>query len=522
MARKLLVKIVNALTAMMEIGGPQACAYLLGHPDRYTDQTFKVFYWHSYCRKVLSDVANVLDIDVDADLDLPDNDHILLGRSPDGVVERSKVDDYVFRPSEFASWSLYDYLRFTDIRKLRQRDHFPTEPETVDLSNSHLAHVYAFQPTHPLHASHGVFLRKTSKPYILNFAGGTLPRHDKGDRETYCSTMLTFFVPWRIGTDLRDGHESWEAAFVARTFTVEELQVMKNMNVLYECLDARDDYSAQRRTEGVCDSPSIHPRPAVAPSECHFEPAEPGMEGEGSSCESLLSDDDLGKKYAAQQNLMEQMATMIRNDNLSSSPTAVPNSTDGCILDRPSLSPSAWKEVVSTAKKQAIENMTNCQPSTTSSTTPNEERSLRDRLLEPLGKNARNVPPLVSVLTLAHLNRLRSYGLDVSDRLDDNQVVLLHNTIDAYSLNDEQARAFGIIAKQLMKTSDSGTVNQLLMHLGGMAGTGKSRVLLAIMGFLTACGETGRFIVLGPTGSSAALIGGSTYHSVLGFMRPTE
>ena len=37
------------------------------------------------------------------------------------------------------------------------------------------------------------------------------------------------------------------------------------------------------------------------------------------------------------------------------------------------------------------------------------------------------------------------------------------------------------------------------------------------MGFLTSRDESNRFIVLGPTGSSAALIGGSTYHSVLGF-----
>ena len=49
-----------------------------------------------------------------------------------------------------------------------------------------------------------------------------------------------------------------------------------------------------------------------------------------------------------------------------------------------------------------------------------------------------------------------------------------------------------------------------------MAGTGKSRVLTALMAFLDQRGESHRFIVLGPTGASASLIGGSTYHSALG------
>ncbi|KAH9852842.1 hypothetical protein C2E23DRAFT_698242, partial [Lenzites betulinus] len=63
---------------------------------------------------------------------------------------------------------------------------------------------------------------------------------------------------------------------------------------------------------------------------------------------------------------------------------------------------------------------------------------------------------------------------------------------------------------------------QLLMYLGGMGGTGKSRVLQAVMNFLDNRGESYRFIVLGPTGSSAALVGGSTYHSVLGFSPTNE
>lgn len=54
------------------------------------------------------------------------------------------------------------------------------------------------------------------------------------------------------------------------------------------------------------------------------------------------------------------------------------------------------------------------------------------------------------------------------------------------------------------------------MHLAGMAGTGKSRVINALMYFFLERKEAHRFIVLAPTGSAAALLNGSTYHSILG------
>src|SRR5580704_12138598 len=36
-ARKLITQVVNSLTGKLEIGGPMACLYLLGHPDHYTN-----------------------------------------------------------------------------------------------------------------------------------------------------------------------------------------------------------------------------------------------------------------------------------------------------------------------------------------------------------------------------------------------------------------------------------------------------------------------------------------------------
>ncbi|KAF7977845.1 hypothetical protein HWV62_2599 [Athelia sp. TMB] len=54
------------------------------------------------------------------------------------------------------------------------------------------------------------------------------------------------------------------------------------------------------------------------------------------------------------------------------------------------------------------------------------------------------------------------------------------------------------------------------MYLGGMGGTGKSTVIKALVKFFQARNEAHRFIIVAPTGAAAALLNGSTYHSVFG------
>ena len=52
--RALMTKIVNGLSAKMEIGGPLATSYLLGLPDHYTSHRFASFYWQPFVHEVRS------------------------------------------------------------------------------------------------------------------------------------------------------------------------------------------------------------------------------------------------------------------------------------------------------------------------------------------------------------------------------------------------------------------------------------------------------------------------------------
>ncbi|EAU86573.2 hypothetical protein CC1G_07769 [Coprinopsis cinerea okayama7 len=76
---------------------------------------------------------------------------------------------------------------------------------------------------------------------------------------------------------------------------------------------------------------------------------------------------------------------------------------------------------------------------------------------------------------------------------------IINDTVNEYSLNKEQERAFKIVANHAACLAPK----QLLMYLGGMGGTGKSQVIKSLIR------------------TAAALLNGSTYHSMLG-VRPSK
>src|ERR1700692_1029594 len=89
---------------------------------------------------------------------------------------------------------------------------------------------------------------------------------------------------------------------------------------------------------------------------------------------------------------------------------------------------------------------------------------------------------------------------------------IIDNTVSDFLLNTEQERAFCIIANH----ASTEKPEQLIMYIGGMAGTGKSQVIKALTAFFERRNESHCIVITAPTGTAAALVGGSTYHSILG------
>src|SRR5215471_8116881 len=293
-ARSVLTQIVNNLTAKMEIGAPMACLYLLGNPDHYTNHKFVVFYWKSYVSEVLKSWRT--------DENMEKDKVVLLKTKGGEYIGLSSIDDYKFRPYQFENKSLYEWIQISkrvkrsDSEKeafLNQRHDISDGEDELDVmfkspepqifkskkSSQKYKHIsedkdesedelnikdlfveseleeeefeisenhFAFQEEHPLYETHYIEINETAK-IVPNFAGGSLPRCDHGDREYYCATMLTLFKPWRSGKDLKNEDYSWDETFSSYAFTDRQLQLMKFFNIRYECNDARDDYSQQMK-----------------------------------------------------------------------------------------------------------------------------------------------------------------------------------------------------------------------------------------------------------------------------------
>jgi len=84
--------------------------------------------------------------------------------------------------------------------------------------------------------------------------------------------------------------------------------------------------------------------------------------------------------------------------------------------------------------------------------------------------------------------------------------------MNTFLLNEEQQRALKINANHA--TLNNG--KQLKLYIGRMGGTRKSRIIEALISFFEKRKESHRMIIVAHTGSAAALLAGSTYHSVLG------
>jgi hypothetical protein len=94
----------------------------------------------------------------------------------------------------------------------------------------------------------------------------------------------------------------------------------------------------------------------------------------------------------------------------------------------------------------------------------------------------------------------------------------MREVILSHTLNAAQTRAFAIIASCV----SSACATPLRMYLGDMGGTGKSRVIKALLSFFDNRHEPHRLRVMVPAGSAAAQIDGSTYHSLFGFSKGTS
>jgi len=169
----------------------------------------------------------------------------------DKFIGLSPVHDYIYQCKALRDMCLYDWvvrcerIKLPKNRKPNRRkkdeDNGDTGGESsIDECPSYLpsfcvsemaSTVFPFLPEHPLANSHGTQCRPVGKNKVPNFVGPTLPRCNQGDREFYCSIMLTLFKPWRSGLELKMQEQSWDNAFSTHCFSDKQRDVMRNLNI---------------------------------------------------------------------------------------------------------------------------------------------------------------------------------------------------------------------------------------------------------------------------------------------------
>jgi len=260
---------------------------------------------------------------------------------------------------------------------------------------------------------------------------------------------------------------------------------MNNFNLHYECLDAQDDYSAQMKDSEKEDNQFWD----------SSDNNQLGEEYTGWRVDDEELNDDMYlngscRQNDAKENEMRLVEQVVAGAGwLDSSPDGVE------IVDPKGFVPiikntgSQWSSLIQSIRKMIIADHSKNLPAGTS---------------KPFGE--------VKGTNKVFVDTMTSY---LSQKFVPNQpgaVNILNVVIQKFKLNLEQERAFCIVANHA--TIDNPT--QLKMYLGGMGGTGKTQVLNALIEFFKERNESHRIMILAPTGSAAALLNGSTYHSVLG------
>jgi len=276
--------------------------------------------------------------------------------------------------------------------------------------------------------------------------------------------MLTLFKPWRHQTNIKGQEldkQSWDETFLQHPFTEHEKRLMRNFNIRYECLDARDDFRAQMK-KGT--NPIIGSWDAEAGEEQENEQPY-AVAGDDNSDDLPVDPLNCGPNHTRR---MKQ--TEVVNNMMTTLGWTVPlqsvdtNSNQDAFEPEKKLAGSVWEQVVARAKRAVIgkknEYNVNVTP-TTGDVAPTP------------GQYKPYDPNVVKIVDKSYLEK---------DFRIENTSELVDATIREFSLNEEQDRAFRIIANHAI----SHNPEQLRMYLGGMGGTGKSQVIKALSHFFKA------------------------------------
>ena len=557
-SKRLLQKCAYAMVSHQEMSAQQVASYLMGYEDHFTSHQFNCLYWGSFeryverhdgeklCSGVLESGNDPVGAEEASDLEgaQVEHDHssndemereeesqtleedddeevsIRIDESGEVSVLADQVSDYTLRPHELQKLCLWDFVAKAE-KMYRGRGAAaktdvdeggdftmgePPEEEDVSDASGDEREMHEqeckkgpisrceFLPEHKEGDRKNVRLRKRDVVPIP--IGPAMPRRDQPEARTrYCRLMVILFKPWRALSDLRDVSESWETVFDEFSPMVDSLhqQIMNNMQVMHECRDSRNEHMQTRtreRSKGNTGREAEDGAPGNDLEEIDMSEVLDHLEDIDRMASRRLDD--------ASEEARECLERLANTGYFATIDHPASNFSSGVApelaLEEDDTLEDQWRDTYEKRKAAWKLEARECENEDDAATTTTINQ------IELENSPSNDAPVITETGTLGDGAASETEGYALIDEI-----------VKKWTLNTEQTRAFEIVARHSMANKPE----QLLMHLGGPGGTGKSRVVNALREFFTSRKESRRFRLAAYTGVAARNIGGATLHALL-------
>ena len=490
LGKSMLIKTANKLDSHREVGLPEIVSHLLDFPDHYTGASFRKLHTTQLLKYITlayggdpsnshhqttarhaelsewesepqsqdtpgsdNDPAPV----VDGLHDDPPQSEIVASKGQLALI--SKFDDYALRGDDLAECCLYDYCSLF-YKKKAQSSGFPFD----DGHKQHHSYRQFFsEPTIPALLGRILFVRKDSP--------------DRDVRSQYFCLVSALFIPWSHTNPLKRPEAFWEQVFYGRLPTLSSRirRYIDNLDLLHKSKEeSRIDRLQQKAQQNDGDyfsyddeyKPDVH------------------RESYDSDFDDLNDDEEYSPNIERVVALLKETAPELYiHEGIDA---GWDNNYFHSDSDAPVTAPTP-STFPTFACTKTLEEMSR------------EMDAFMNALLPRTSAGSRFIDPV-------HPHIFLTDGTEIARGV---QAI-----IQQFSLNDDQAFAFQIIADQTIGRSKVGS--QLRMGIFGEGGTGKSRLIDAIRAWFKFCRREEELVVTATTGAAASKINGTTLHSATG------
>ncbi len=471
---KKLLKMLNRVLTEKEVSTPHVAHLCLGNDDKYSSHQFRTANMHlmlswikeEEMRNGRSQQLDDESEDVWMNLETDDNENYILV---------NQEMDYHRRGAGLEEMCFYDYV--SNIEKISRKDN--KEHKQQSALGRPLLPRFEFDSTHPQSKTHIQRQRQLKLVPKLSL----FPPSESRDKEVFSKMMLLLFKPHKELHDLKTEETSWEDAFTNCLFEEDHMMKIQNIREMHIGFKERDDIRQKLSEVEKGDQASEISELAEYAAIFDVDPREMFEEDLDLEFEDVDHKDDTRNHCAQGVRILNESKIQFKRFE---------NVRDDCSLhDIDTQTLKQWNREIHHQREDVILNRQGQRKEGTN------EAIVIDEHVEPCWEPLK-LPPI-----------------------EPSYMKTAQEVCDYFELNAQQQQIYWLIIDNVIKRLAGEKTKQIIAHMGGMAGCGKSRVIKSIREFHIRVKIQNELRIASPTGTSASLIGGSTVHSIAKIM-PTR